>query len=329
MAVVEPEHVLPVFLMGKQLPLAEDKEYSVFEICTAAEKVTGFGNVVGAQRIGALWRLYPKTTNARLNLLTKGVVLRGLSVQPRDKNPFIVTDGPNGEEREIPSVRLTIGNIPLSVSNDEILKTIEQLPGVKTRSRLMDERARDSQGKLSHFKTGRRFVYINTPTAPLPKITTIGHFQASLFHPGQKTATCSKCLEKGHHVTACVAEVRCRQCLGYGHTQGDPQCQLAQEAPHQDSDSEQEAPKKTTPTMKQSSLAGMVVRGRDRHRSATPTSKRGRSLSVERSPRTAGAKKLDRSEKGKESAGLAAVSTEKEKRNNSNIGGTDHDPPPP
>ena len=175
MAAAEPEHVLPVFVLAKQLPAAEVKEYTVYEMGTAAEKVTGFGNVDGAQRIGALWRICPKTMQGRMDLLTKGLVLRGLCVEVKDKNPFIVTSD-SGEQREIPSVRLTVGNIPLSVSNEEILQTIEKVPGLKTRSRLMDERARDSSGKLSHFKTGRRFIYINAPTNPLPKTMKIGIF---------------------------------------------------------------------------------------------------------------------------------------------------------
>ena len=96
---------------------------------------------------------------------------------------------------EVPSTRLTIGNVPMSFSNEEILKCIELVPGVKTPSRLMEERARDEHGKRSHWKTGRRFIYIDVPSTPLPRSLKIGIFTASLFHREQKqTAVCSKCL---------------------------------------------------------------------------------------------------------------------------------------
>ena len=89
-AAAETEHVLPVFVLAKQLPAAEVKQNTVYEIGTAAEKVTGFGNSDGAQRIGVLWRIYPKTMPGGMDLLTKGLVLRGLCVEVKDKSPFIV-----------------------------------------------------------------------------------------------------------------------------------------------------------------------------------------------------------------------------------------------
>ena len=145
-----PETVPPDFLLGKTLPAAEEKEFTVTELCTAAEETTGFGTVIGNQRTGSLWRIYCTMLNARIELLRKGMVLRGVHCQPKDKNPLVMREE-NGQEREIPSTRLTIGNIPLSFSTEEILKSMEQLSDIKTRSRLMDERTRDEKGKLSQL----------------------------------------------------------------------------------------------------------------------------------------------------------------------------------
>ena len=52
--------------------------------------------------------VYPKTMDARLTLLTSGIILKRHTIPPRDKNPFIVRMG-NGEERETPSTKLLIG----------------------------------------------------------------------------------------------------------------------------------------------------------------------------------------------------------------------------
>ena len=174
-------------------------------LCTAAEETTGFGTVIGNQRTGSLCRIYCTNLNARIELLTKGMVLRGVHCQPNDKNPFVVC-AENGQEREIPSTRLTIGNIPLSFSNEEILKSIEQSSDIKTRSRLMDERARDEKGKLSHFKTGRRFIYIDVPKEGTPQNITNWTPQCHNVPQGTESGDMF-CLLQGHYSSTCTSPV--------------------------------------------------------------------------------------------------------------------------
>ena len=74
-----------MFLIHKSIPAVEEKEYSVADICSAAERTPGFESVEGAQRIGGLWRVYPKHTEARFTVRTGDIVLRHHTVQPRDK----------------------------------------------------------------------------------------------------------------------------------------------------------------------------------------------------------------------------------------------------
>ena len=116
MAASDTEHVAPVYGTASSLPAAEEKRYSVNELCSVAEKTAGIRSMEGAQWIGGLWRLYPPNNDARVALLTKGIVLRGVCVTPRDNNPFIVTDD-RGNERETPATKLTIGNVPIFFSN--------------------------------------------------------------------------------------------------------------------------------------------------------------------------------------------------------------------
>ena len=70
-------HVPMVILANKQLPAANNKTYFVADIRSAAEKPSGFQTEEGAQRIGGLCRMYPKTVEARAALLIRGLVLRG------------------------------------------------------------------------------------------------------------------------------------------------------------------------------------------------------------------------------------------------------------
>ena len=83
-----------------------------------------------------------------------------------DTNPFLThSDGP--------TTKLIIGNVPISVANSEIEKGLKELD-VCLRSPFKEETYRDSEGRTTRFKTGRRFVYIDIPKIPLPKKMKIG-----------------------------------------------------------------------------------------------------------------------------------------------------------
>ena len=81
--------VPPLFLAACDLPAGDP--YPVHEICAAAEKVGGYQTVLGAQKIGGHWRVYMLGSEARLNVLTHGVGIRGHLITPFDKNLNIVT----------------------------------------------------------------------------------------------------------------------------------------------------------------------------------------------------------------------------------------------
>ena len=126
MAAPGPALVQPVFLLNKSLPAVEEKDYSVAEIFALAERTAGFETVEGAQRTGGPWRLYAKDNEARIKLLLSGSILRGHYVQPHEKKTFIVRDA-NGEDREIATTKLFVGNIPLSFSKEDISKAVKKL----------------------------------------------------------------------------------------------------------------------------------------------------------------------------------------------------------
>lgn len=235
----EDERCEPVFLINNQLPGFETKMFTTSEICAAAERQTGYNSIEGAQRIGGLWRIYPRSQDNRMKLLMEGIVLRGVLVTLKSRNPFLVgTNGETGDNEgsQPPTTKLIISNVPLSYSDDDILQAIKSL-NVSIQSKLIPERDRDERGRLTHWKTGRRFVYISVPASPLPRALAIGPFKAALFHPEQRTAErqqaaeCRRCLQRGHKAYECTAPVRCRQCLQDGHRAGDPLCTLTSQHP--------------------------------------------------------------------------------------------------
>lgn len=131
----------PVFVLAKNLA----EESTGYAICSAAERVAGSGSMVGAQRIGGLWRLYPSSAEARATLLASGITMGGCKVFLLGENPFIVR---GGDGREIPATRLVIGDLPISISQDSILRALANL-GVVTRSKVIEERMRDPSGRLT------------------------------------------------------------------------------------------------------------------------------------------------------------------------------------
>ena len=105
----------------------------------------------------------------------------------------------------IPSTRLFIDGLFLSVSMEDLKKTLEKIPGVVMKSPIFFDRAFLKNKTLSRFVNGRRFVYIDEPAqnAPLPPNIKVGAFQASLFYKGMP--------------------VRCWDCSG-PHRKGDKSC---------------------------------------------------------------------------------------------------------
>ena len=220
--------IKPVFFKARDVPFSgESHTTTVLDVCLAAERVSGHGSVVGSQQIGGLWRVYPATREARSQLLIEGIRLRGTVVQMSNSNPFVLRDE-TGEEK--PSTKLFVDNIPISVADTEIEHSLRKI-GCELRSSIKNERARNTDGKLTRFLTGRRFVFITVPPVPLDRTVKVSIFTAKLFHKEQKllwkTVMCYKCLEQGHHASQCSKDVVCMVCKSQGHKRGDPICKLS------------------------------------------------------------------------------------------------------
>ena len=208
--------VLPVFAMTKNVP----QDTSVYQICLAAERVTGPATVDGATCISGLWRIYPLHEVARAKLLTEGITINGKTISLDGINPFFL----RGSERA--GTRLTISNLPFSYGNDTVARNLKAA-GVQLRSDIQMEKARAPDRSLTDWKTGRRFVWIDLPPKPLPRSFKMGDFLAQLFYREmqQRPNVCFRCLQPGHRARECENDEVCHTCKKPGHRRGDPECQ--------------------------------------------------------------------------------------------------------
>ena len=213
--------VFPVFVLGKWVP----EGTSVYDICLATEKVSGLGTIDGATLISGLWRVYPVNDVARIKILTKGVTFGNKLVQFEGVNPFSRRDG--GVENR--GTRLTISNLPFSYSNEAVERNLAT-SGFKLRSKIQFEKARGPDGKLTDWKTGRRFVWIDLPTHQVKSQCKMGEFRVFLFYREMKDSMkCRRCLETGHKALECPNEEVCFDCKKTGHRRGDAECESMKE----------------------------------------------------------------------------------------------------
>ena len=134
------------------------------EIVRAIQKITGqldqLDDVICVQKSQGLWRINLKTMSDRANLLLRGLTIRGHSITVLSKSPRLV----NG----IQTIRLNIGNVPFEIPDHQVKAALETL-GLTLGSQIHYEFYKDEEEEPTNVKTGRRYVFIATPSQPLPE----------------------------------------------------------------------------------------------------------------------------------------------------------------
>ena len=177
----------------------------------------GQGQIDGAQVIKGLWRIYPKSEEARMEILSSQITLRGTRVDIYDTNPYI--------RQDTDSHYVAVHDLPLSYSNQELEKRFT-LRGFTLSSDIKYQYAQDENKKLTSYKTGSHLTFIKGPIHSLPEKANIGLFTARIWSPNQtKTYSgpkkCSNCLQEGHLKSECVNQVVCLACKQPGHRRGE------------------------------------------------------------------------------------------------------------
>ena len=133
-------------------------------VCSVVIRATNASSSLeGVQKIDGLWRLYFKDRTTRLQLCNKQqLLINGVNVPLYDSNPYTsghsIVHSLNGAHTPS-NDKLTIKDIPLSVSNDATKQMLEE-KGVKLVSSMKYGLIRDQNSQLTTYKSGDRFVYI-------------------------------------------------------------------------------------------------------------------------------------------------------------------------
>ena len=192
--------VTPLFFSERDLSLRE--KLTAYEVCIEVTKVVTRNHVDGAQNIRGTWRIHLKDDKSRVELLTKGLSIRGKYVHIFEQNPN-VQQNPNHKVEKV-----MIRDLPFSVSMEEVEDYFKTHPHIKPTSPVKFGHIRDPDGSLTSFRNGDRFLYVESPvTPPLPVTTVIGDRPIRIHHMSQSL------------IKLCVV------CNKNGHTAGSSQCE--------------------------------------------------------------------------------------------------------
>ena len=220
--------VAAVFLKNEDLI---DQRCSEFKMCSLVANCIGADQLIGCQRIGKLWRIYPRSSESRLKLLTQDLKVENQQVHVYGDNPFRA--GIRDPNQEV--TRITVKDLPLSKGNTGLQKFMEGY-GVKLTRAIEYCKARDpSTHILSDWYNGDRLCYAENLAKPLPRSAKIGDLTVRIFHRGQeadeKKKLCTNCYSKDHFRKQCTNPPACVRCQKPGHMPGDPACIASTPAP--------------------------------------------------------------------------------------------------
>ena len=187
------QSVPPVFLKERDI-----HGITPIQLCNAITNVVSDSKLEGVQKVNNVWRVYLKDRQSRLELSVKeSIIVNGKRVRLYDTNPNVIFSG-YSQNQNFTADKLTVKNLPLSVSNSEIEKMLKEKK-VNMISPIRYGYIRDANGQLTDYKSGDRFVYVEPYDTPFPRQQQVGIFKCILIHHGKETE-CKACGLMGHKI---------------------------------------------------------------------------------------------------------------------------------
>lgn len=183
--------VEPLFLKVADIPLPD---LPPITIVRAISNVIEPKGIHGVQKVGRLWRIYLKSAACRIQLLArKSIVIAAKMVPMYEQNPFRTNQTSPNDKKD----KLTIKGLPLSVSNEEVEKMLQD-NNVELATDVRFGNMRDENGALTSYLNGDRYVYCVPFDPPIPRQQKVGDFHCSVIHHGKDNMCCRSCNTQGH-----------------------------------------------------------------------------------------------------------------------------------
>lgn len=220
----------PAYVVVNDLKGVKD-HVSLYDMCVGITKVVSQQDLDGCQQIGGLWKIYLKSVNSKVALVTQGIDVNGVNINVHEYNPFVN----RAQKSENRNVRVNIKDLPISLPNDDVERLFLEF-GLELKSDVKYGFIRDSDGNLTTFKNGDRFAYVkkeSIPTNGLPRFYYFGIYKCRIFHYGQPVnkKECFNCFSEEHFSRQCTSPRACRVCRLTGHREGDPVCEFYEPQP--------------------------------------------------------------------------------------------------
>ena len=216
-----------LYIRNRDMIEADSDNISGEELYIAIAKIISHEHIAGLQRTGGVWRLYVHEQANTIILLAEGINVRGRTVHLHETNPFQRPPRQN-------NLCVKISGVPLDYHDSYIVNALESLGPEWRDLEIVGEPVREQlrvNGKLTNCLNGTRRVFVKPLEQPLPRFINIADFKARVWHVGQPNpnATCSNCLEKGHHKSQCDKPIKCKSCFEFGHSRDVCTADLSQQ----------------------------------------------------------------------------------------------------
>ena len=225
MASSDDNDVPPVYLKNADLPGVQDgAEYSEFTMCmSVAAYLGGDDQLVGCQRVGEAWQIYPWTHTGRRILLTENLEIGGQVMKVYDVDPTVEV------------TKITVKGLPLSEYNKGLREYLEGR-GVKLLKPIDYCKVINPEThQETEWFSGDRLCVAHSLKRPLPETALICGYTVRIFHPGQglegKKILCLNCYQIGHYRNQCRNPRACNRCQKPGHRPGDKECEASTRNP--------------------------------------------------------------------------------------------------
>lgn len=140
------------------------------------------------------WCIQTRTEAAREKLLTSLVCVGEQLITFHESNPC------GTRTPKVPTLRVTLKDVPMAVSEQAIASAIQKL-GVIPTSRVMEELWRGRDGKLTGFTNGNRFFYVERDSflkLNIPAKIDIQSFVVKVLYNRPSVNKCKACGREGH-----------------------------------------------------------------------------------------------------------------------------------